>query len=72
MNIKKYIFNLFISVDQFVNTVIGGDPDETISSRMGKRTDTCKLCKFICSFLSRIDYRHCKEAIEQDEGSDAV
>ena len=32
----KYIWNLLISIDQLANTIMFGDPDETISSRMGK------------------------------------
>lgn len=34
---KRYIWNLLISIDQLVNTITGGDPDETISSRCGKK-----------------------------------
>jgi len=34
--IKKYFINLAISIDQLVNTILGGYPDETISSRAGK------------------------------------
>lgn len=34
--IKKYIFNILIGIDQLCNTILGGDPDETMSSRMGK------------------------------------
>jgi hypothetical protein len=33
---KRYLWNLLISLDQFANTVLGGSPDETISSRTGK------------------------------------
>ncbi len=69
---QRYLLNLFISVDQLANTIIGGDPDETISSRMGKRVDTCKLCKWICSALNLLDKRHCKNSIEYDEGKDDI
>jgi hypothetical protein len=34
---KRYIWNLLISIDQLFNVLLGGDPDETMSSRMGKR-----------------------------------
>lgn len=70
--IKRYLWNLLISLDQFVNTVFGGDPDETISSRCGKRVEICKACRWLCERLNRIDPRHCKESIEADEGKDAV
>jgi hypothetical protein len=35
-DMKQYIWNILISIDQFFNTIFGGYPDETISSRMGK------------------------------------
>ncbi|MDX8383560.1 MAG: hypothetical protein R8M45_05725 [Ghiorsea sp.] len=69
---KQYIFNLLISIDQLANTIIGGDPDETISSSCGKRVTTCKTCKWLCILLNKIDKRHCKDAIEEDEGKDEV
>ena len=34
--IGRYFWNILISIDQLVNTLFGGDPDETISSRLGK------------------------------------
>lgn len=34
--VKKYLYNILIGVDQLCNTILGGDPDETMSSRMGK------------------------------------
>ena len=36
MNWRKWIHNILIGIDQFANTVVVGDPDETISSRAGK------------------------------------
>lgn len=70
--IKRYIFNILISIDQLANAILGGDPDETISSRLGKRLNTCAFCRFICNILHKIDYRHCQDAIEENEGSNAV
>ena len=32
----RYVFNNLIALDQTWNTRFGGDPDETISSRLGK------------------------------------
>ena len=70
--LKQYIWNLLLSLDQLANTLIGGDPDETISSRLGKRVDTCAACRFICSLLDRVDTRHCHKSIEEDEGDREV
>lgn len=67
--IKQYFFNILISFDQFVNTLAGGDPDETISSRLGKNFKNSELRKFV-DFLFKKG--HCEGAIEEDEGDDAV
>ena len=66
---KKYLFNILISVDQFFNTVFAGNPYETISSRMGKavREDRCKGCYYICRILHLLDKNHCIKSIEEDE-----
>lgn len=33
MQLKQYVKNVLIALDQLINTVIGGRPDETMSSR---------------------------------------
>lgn len=73
--IKKYLWNIAISFDQFINTLFGGDMDETISSRMGKhlvKHDRCPFCLFLCKLLNYIQKDHCVKAIEVDEGKDQV
>lgn len=65
---KNYLFNLLISADQFFNTVFGGNPDETISSRAAKAKLQgerwgCVLCKL----LDKFDKNHCDKSIELDE-----
>lgn len=67
-SIKLYVANILLSIDQLANTLLGGDPDETISSRCGKRIDTSKVCCALCWFLDKIDSRHCTKYIENDEG----
>lgn len=68
--IKRYIWNLLISIDQLFNTILGGYPDETMSSRMGKHIvkRNCPVCNFICKILNLIDPNHCIKNIENDEG----
>lgn len=71
MIMKKYIYNILIGIDQLANAILGGDPDETISSRMGKhlvKKQNCLICKFLCGLLNLIDPNHCIDAIEKDEG----
>ena len=63
---KRYIWNLLIAIDQFFNALLLGDPDETMSSRMGKHVvkNDCKFCNFICSLLNLIEKDHCIKSIE--------
>lgn len=71
---KRYFWNMLIAIDQLLNTLFGGDPDETISSRAGKYAANnrgwfpCVLCKL----LDIIDPNHCMKSIEKDEGGRAV
>lgn len=68
----RYVWNFLIALDQFINTIFGGDPDETISSRIGKitarRPDDCRFCVFLCKMLNKIDPDHCNKVIENDRG----
>lgn len=68
--IVKYFWNILIGIDQLANTLIGGDPDETISSRCGKRN--WKPCRWLCRVLHKLDPEHCEKSIEADEGSGEV
>ena len=70
---KQYFWNILISIDQLANTLLGGDPDETISSRVGKRSDDNKFWGSVDSFINAIFGRkHTEEAIEPDEGKDSA
>lgn len=72
----KYILNLLVSIDQLFNTLLGGDPDMTLSGRMGRaiKENRCLLCKFICKILNKFDGNHCaqQDLNEADEGKDEV
>lgn len=69
VKIKRYFWFLFIAFDQLLNTLLFGYPDETLSSRMGKRQDKCKVCRFICRILNIFESDHCQKSIEDDEGN---
>jgi hypothetical protein len=69
----KYIWNILIAVDQLGNTIFGGDPQETISSRSDKAMKAgkkwgCVLCKFLSIFQKD----HCQKAVEPSVGSNGV
>lgn len=71
--IGKYFWNILVSLDQLVNTLLGGDPDETISSRAAKaKLNNKKWGCLLCKLLDRIDPNHCDKYIELDEGKNAV
>lgn len=80
--LKRYVFNILISIDQLVNTLIGGDPDETLSSRMGKLVREWRqkpynkgryiISLIICWLLHLIDSNHCNKSIEEDEGKNSI
>ena len=63
-----WLRNILVGLDQFANAIIGGDPDETISSRIGKRRHRCHLCAALCWLLDKLGRRHCAKSIEVDEG----
>ncbi len=77
MTLKKYTVNVLIGIDQLFNAIFKGDPDETISSRLGKikRKHNGKIpfrryplrC-LIDRMLEKIDQGHCLNSIEDDEG----
>ena len=43
---KKYFKRLLIAIDQLVNTILGGYPDETISAVCYRKGKTCKVFRF--------------------------
>ena len=76
----KWLVNILIGIDQLGNAIGGGDPDETISSRLGKLARAHggrvpwwrPLSWVIAAGLEGIDPGHLADAIEEDEGKDAV
>lgn len=71
--VGKYVLNVLVGLDQFVNALTGGDADETISSRVGKRRDAAE--RFWAAVVDKIFFwqkDHTKNSIEKDEGKDSV
>lgn len=67
-NFWKYLINILIAVDQLVNTLFGGMPDETISAECYRKSQEkghyfYKILKFILDIcLSPIKQDHCEQA----------
>lgn len=73
MLILKYIYNILIGINQLFNAILLGDPDETLSSRIGKEAKRGnKFALFLSKILDFFDENHCEEAIEEDEGKDSI
>lgn len=77
----SYLRNLaIVALDLLGNTLTGGDPDETISSRSGKAQAYeqsqepkrwgwgCRLCAFLAVFQED----HCEKAVQRSKGNRAV
>lgn len=69
--IGRYIFNVLIALDQLGNALLGGDPDETISSRTAKRMHDPKW-RWLGLILEKIDPGHLRRSREDDEGKDDI
>lgn len=71
--IAHYCQNVLIAFDRFCNALLAGEPEETISCRMGKavRDGRCKLCRPLCWLLHQIDPDHCLSSIvSETKGSE--
>lgn len=69
---KRWIINVLIALDRLVNALLGGDPRETLSSRMGKARERCPVCYWICRGLHWLDPSHCDDARNDDAGDRAI
>lgn len=65
--LKLYFKNLLISIDQFFNTLFGGSPDETISSRVFRYKDSNVVARVTCKVLDTIDPNHCEDSLEPED-----
>ncbi len=72
----RYILNNLVALDQQANALLLGDPDMTLSGRMGRaiRLGQCALCKPICKVLEILGKDHCEkqDVKEADEGKDQL
>jgi len=68
--VKLYFYNLLIGLDQFVNVILGGAPDQTISSRCWKHRDhwAGKLAVSFVDFLfGWHEANHCRASYESGD-----
>lgn len=76
--VKLYGLNVLVGYDNFASACTGGDPDETISSRLGKARNKGSGWAYIAKQVDLVafeifgDENHCEKSIEKDEGQQQV
>ena len=56
----RYVRRVLVGLDQFVNTLAGGEPSETISYRAAKdRAAGWRVACLLCRFLDLFQRDHC-------------
>jgi hypothetical protein len=74
--IEQYTFNIALALDQYINTLLLGDPDDSLSGRCGRAEATGKPKWFVKIARPTIDFiflklfkqvDHCKSSIELEE-----
>lgn len=70
----RTIWNVLIGIDQTGNAALGGNPDETISSRVGKAAERgvrrAVILEAIINLIFAVaagERHHCADSIERDE-----
>lgn len=61
-----YVVNVLLSLDQTLNSLLLGDPDDSISGRLGRlERDGDKIACVLCRWMSRLykEPAHCLNAI---------
>jgi hypothetical protein len=75
--LAQYGFNIALGLDQFVNVLLLGDPDDSISGRCGRAIASGRPKWFVKLLAPVIDWLflklfdekdHCKDSIESEEG----
>ena len=73
---KQYLYNLGLGLDQFLNVILLGDPDESVSGRLGRAMKSGKPKWFVPTlvkindkawYLIRKEIDHSINAIEENE-----
>lgn len=76
--VKQWGVNCWEGLDNFLSAVIGGDPDESVSSRLGKARKAGSSWSFVTDRVDLVakelfnDDNHCDRSIERDEGRKQV
>ena len=69
--IASYVSNVMVGIDQIINTLFFGEPDETISSRAGKARELGSykwtlVAEFVDVICWMFERDHCRKSMERD------
>lgn len=69
--VKRYFWNLLIALDQLINSVLFGDPDETLSARTHRNAEDGQWFWRALRWLIDLMFRwespnHCRESYENE------
>lgn len=76
MSLKQYFYNVGLGLDQFVNVLLLGDPDESLSGRLGRAQLSGRPKWFVPPivkfndwlwFVIRKEINHSVNAVEPEE-----
>ena len=60
----RWIMKVLVGLDQLLNALLDGDPDETVSSRAGRREFISpRISRWLCRLLDWLDPGHCDRVI---------
>jgi hypothetical protein len=69
--VRRYVMNLLIALDQLFNVILGGNPDETISSAVGRKAIEGRkwalIAEKVINALFWFDPNHCRSRVEWEE-----
>lgn len=74
--VKQYYFNQLLGIDQYANILLLGDPDETISGRLGRALKSGRPKWFVKPLAKLVDWgakalagqsNHCLDSVESEE-----
>lgn len=72
--VRDYGYNILVGLDQFVNTIFAGYPDETLSARSWRKARAgqwfWRLLRIVIDLIFRViarEVNHCQASFENEE-----
>lgn len=67
---KQYLINLVFTIDQFLSTILGGHPDDTVSQRLGRASlagneaaEPFRMAVDLLAFVVSGEINHCVNSL---------